>query len=116
MLVENLPVPFDRRVWVQATTLAAADYPVVVICPRDTDAAAYDYREGGHFSRSPRPPRPGLLGHVRKSGGAFPAPPPPACVVSPRHGFAVVHGANPPDLFFLIALLFRPLGVRFVFD
>jgi len=116
MLVENLPVPFDRRVWMQATTLAAADYPVAVICPRDDDAAAYEYREGVHIYRYPLRSRAGLLGHVLEYGMALPCTLALACVVYARHGFAVVHGANPPDLFFLIALFFRPLGVRFVFD
>ena len=33
IIVENLPVPFDRRVWLEATTLAGAGAQVSVICP-----------------------------------------------------------------------------------
>ena len=32
-IVENLPSPFDRRVWQEATSLAAAGYEVSIICP-----------------------------------------------------------------------------------
>src|SRR3954453_16634270 len=34
IVVENLPVPFDRRVWLEATTLARNGYRVSVICPK----------------------------------------------------------------------------------
>jgi len=33
IIVENLPVPFDRRVWQEARTLKAAGAKVTVICP-----------------------------------------------------------------------------------
>ena len=34
IVVQNLPVPFDRRVWLEATTLTRAGYQVSVICPK----------------------------------------------------------------------------------
>src|SRR5262245_51117540 len=34
IIVENLPCPFDRRVWQEARTLAAAGYAVSIICPK----------------------------------------------------------------------------------
>ena len=34
IVVENLPVPFDRRVWLEATTLARHGDQVTVICPK----------------------------------------------------------------------------------
>ena len=33
IIVENLPVPFDRRVWLEATALRNAGYQVSIICP-----------------------------------------------------------------------------------
>src|SRR6476646_3574897 len=33
ILVENLPSPFDRRVWQEATTLRDAGHEVSIICP-----------------------------------------------------------------------------------
>ena len=37
ILVQNLPVPFDRRVWMEATTLQRAGYRVSVVCPKMKD-------------------------------------------------------------------------------
>jgi hypothetical protein len=34
ILVQNLPVPFDRRVWQEALALNAAGHEVHVVCPR----------------------------------------------------------------------------------
>jgi hypothetical protein len=34
IIVENLPVPFDRRVWQEATTLSKNGYTVSIICPK----------------------------------------------------------------------------------
>jgi len=33
IIVENLPVPFDRRVWQEANTLREAGHEVSIICP-----------------------------------------------------------------------------------
>ena len=56
IVVENLPVPFDRRVWAEATTLAAAGYTVSVICPMGKGyAAEYELLDGVHVYRHPLP-------------------------------------------------------------
>ena len=34
IIVQNLPVPFDRRVWLESKALTAAGYDVTVICPK----------------------------------------------------------------------------------
>ena len=34
IIVENLPSPFDRRVWQEACTLTGAGYKVSIICPK----------------------------------------------------------------------------------
>jgi len=33
IIVQNLPVPFDRRVWLECRTLTRAGYQVAVVCP-----------------------------------------------------------------------------------
>src|SRR5512144_850714 len=116
MLVENLPVPFDRRMWMQATTLAAAGYQVAVICPAGEFGIGHELLDGVHVYRYPLTARPGLVGHLLEYGVALPLTLLLSCIVYWRHGFDVIQGANPPDAFFLVAVLFRPLGVRFVFD
>src|SRR5215468_8840898 len=34
IIVENLPVPLDRRVWQESIALRDAGYEVIVICPQ----------------------------------------------------------------------------------
>jgi glycosyltransferase involved in cell wall biosynthesis len=117
MLVENLPVPFDRRVWMEATTLRRAGYQVSVICPQGRDAPRWHERlEDVDVYRYPLPSFRGFVGHIVEYGIALLATLALSLVVLWRHGFNVIHSANPPDLFFLIAALYKPFGKRFVFD
>jgi glycosyltransferase involved in cell wall biosynthesis len=118
IIVENLPVPFDRRVWSEATTLAAAGYEVSVICPATRgQTAAYEFLEGVHVHRHPLALEgEGPLGYLREYGSALWHESTLAWKIWRERGFDVIHGCNPPDLIFLIALMFRPFGVRFLFD
>ena len=117
MLVENLPVPFDRRVWMESTTLRRAGYQVVVICPRGRDGARWHERlEEIDIYRYPLPSLSGVAGHIAEYAIALLATALLSLIVAWRHGFDVIHAANPPDLFFLIAALYKPFGKKFVFD
>ncbi|MFZ5433933.1 MAG: glycosyltransferase family 4 protein [Calditrichota bacterium] len=117
ILVENLSVPFDRRVWQEATTLARNGYRVSVICPRMVDRKPYERLEDVHIYRYPLPYT------ARRALGYFIEYPWAmlftffyAVYVSLRRGFRVIHACNPPDLFFLVALPFKLFGVKFIFD
>lgn len=118
MIVENLPVPFDRRVWQEATTLAKAGYKVTVICP--TSAALTTREETLEGIRILRHPLPheggGALGYVREYAAALFWECRLAWKAWRAGRFAVIHVANPPDLMFLVALPFKLLGARFIFD
>src|SRR5262245_25329237 len=116
MLVENLPVPFDRRVWMQATSLARAGYQVAVICPAGDLPAGYHRIDDVHVYRYPLTSRGGVVGHLLEYGLALPITLALSCAVYWWHGFDVIQAANPPDALFLVAAVFRPFGVRFVFD
>ncbi|WP_223476359.1 glycosyltransferase family 4 protein [Oricola indica] len=118
IVVENLPVPFDRRVWSEATTLRAAGYTVSVICPTGKGFdAPYEEIDGIHIYRHTLPlDARGALGYLREYSSALFHEARLAFKVKRRHGFDVIHGCNPPDLIFLVAWLFRPFGVRFLFD
>jgi len=118
ILVENLPVPFDRRVWQEACTLRDAGWTVSVICPTGKgfekryelldDVAIYRYRLSLEAS--------GALGYALEYGVALFW----SFVLSLRvlmtRGFDVVHACNPPDLFFLIGAFYKLFGKKFVFD
>ncbi|MGW2296764.1 glycosyltransferase family 4 protein [Streptomyces violaceorubidus] len=116
ILVENLSVPFDRRVWQECTTLRDAGWDVHVICPRggkrDTEAEAVV--DGVRIHRYPlRAATGGPAGYLREYGAALWHTARLARRVGPVD---VVHACNPPDLLFLPALWLKRRGARFVFD
>lgn len=119
IVVENLPVPLDRRVWLEATTLRAAGYQVSVICPmgRGWDDP-YEEIEGIRIWRHPMPPEAhtGAVAYAREYGAALWHWFRLARKIRREAGFDVIHGCNPPDLIFLLAWRYRLAGVRYLFD
>ncbi|MFH9350817.1 glycosyltransferase family 4 protein [Kitasatospora sp. NPDC017646] len=116
ILVENLSVPFDRRVWQECTTLRDAGWTVDVICPRgskrDTEPEAVI--DGVRIHRYPlRAATGGPAGYLQEYGSALWHTARLARRVGPVD---VVHACNPPDLLFLPALWLKRRGARFVFD
>lgn len=119
IIVENLSVPFDRRVWQEALSLRRAGWTVSVICPMGWGhTARYEEIEGIHIYRHPLPlDAAGLGGFVVEYSAALFWEFILSLKVLRRHGFDVVHACNPPDLIFLIGLFYKTLfGKRFVFD
>lgn len=118
IIVENLPVPFDRRVWLEAMTLRRAGAEVSVICPAAKGfTARYEVIEGIHIYRHPMPPEGNTaLGYLIEYGAALAWEFWLALKVLSRHGFDVIHACNPPDLIFLVAAPFKLFGKRFIFD
>ena len=119
IIVENLPVPFDRRVWSEATTLAHAGYEVSVICPKGKGAtASFEIIDGVHIFRHPLPVEArGAPGYLLEYGAALFW----EFVLSLRvlfgRGFDVIQACNPPDLLFIIGAFYKfVLGKKFVFD
>jgi glycosyltransferase involved in cell wall biosynthesis len=119
MIVENLPVPFDRRVWLEATALQRDGYEVSVICPRMKGFnAAYEEIEGVRIHRYRAPPdAKGALGFAFEFTWCFLA----TTWISLRiaftgPGFDVIHACNPPDTFWLLARFWSLFGRRFIFD
>src|SRR3954451_2842959 len=116
LLVENLSVPFDPRVWREARALRDAGLDVTVVSPQgqDRDTEPEIVLEGVTIRRFPLPQSDGSpFGFIREFVTA--------CWRALRlawkeRPFDVVHVANPPDLLFAVALPFRLLGAKFVFD
>ena len=118
ILVENLPVPFDRRVWTEATTLRAAGWQVVVISPRGEDSRRWhETIQGIEVFRYPLPTTAsGFAAHLLEYGVALPMTLLLALLVRIRGRIDVVQACNPPDFLFPIGRLLRRLGAAFVFD
>jgi|HubBroStandDraft_1064217.scaffolds.fasta_scaffold59794_2 glycosyltransferase involved in cell wall biosynthesis len=118
IIVENLPVPFDARVWGEALSLSAHGYDVTVLCPKDKKSRkGYEYLDGVHVYRHP------MFGEGNSIAGyliEF------FCAlifeffytawIFLRRGFHVIQGCNPPDDIFLVALPFKIFGVKYIFD
>ena len=119
IIVENLPVPFDRRVWQEATALREAGYGVSVICPVGKGYGLRRETIGGiNIYRHPLPAeRPGAFGYLLEYSVALFWQMVLSIRVLIRHGFDVIHACNPPDLIFIVAAFHKLLfGKKFVFD
>jgi len=119
IIVENLPVPFDTRVWNEATTLAAAGYGVSVICPATAGFdRRFETRDGVCIYRHPLPAAAaGKLAYLGEYAAAAFWQSRLAWRVWRERGFDLIHACNPPDTVFLLGLFFKLLaGKRFVFD
>jgi glycosyltransferase involved in cell wall biosynthesis len=119
ILVENLPVPFDRRVWQESRALRDAGYEVTVICPRTAGFPSGRERLEGIDIRRYRPwlEADTNLGFLVEYGVALAAMFWHLLVLRLRGRIDVIQACNPPDLLFLAALPFTLLGkTAFIFD
>jgi glycosyltransferase involved in cell wall biosynthesis len=118
IIVENLPVPFDPRVWKEACTLHNRGYQVTVLCPQDKrHMKRHEVLNEIHIYRHPLPEAGhGALGYLREYACALFWEFVYAWWIYLRHGFHVIQGCNPPDDIFLVALPFKLFGVKYIFD
>ena len=118
IIVENLPVPFDTRVWQEATTLVANGYTVSVISPKGKGYDAdEEILEGVHIYRHALPVEGnGAIGYLQEYSYVLKEELRLAKKAYQEVGFDVIHGCNPPDDIFLVAGRFKKYGVKYVFD
>ena len=118
IIVENLPVPFDTRVWQEATTLAENGYTVSVICPKGKGYTAdEEFLDGVHIFRHDLPIEGnGAVGYLKEYYTALREEMRLAKKIYKEIGFDVIQGCNPPDDIYLVARKFKKYGVQYVFD
>jgi len=119
IIVQNLPVPFDRRVWLEATTLSRSGYSVSVICPKAKGFnASRETLEDIDIFRYPLPfDASTKLGFIAEFAWCLLY----SLWLSWRvalfgRGFDVLHACNPPETYWILGWLWRPFGVAFLFD
>ena len=100
IIVQNLPVPFDRRVWLECQALVSVGHRVTVVCPKGDDDPAYEvvdnvelYKYRGHFSRGSK------IGFVWEYASSFLTTAWLTLKARRSGRFAVVQACNPPDIF-----------------
>ena len=118
-LVEDLSVPFNRRVWQEALTLRRTGFEVVVLCPQGHkhDREPFEVKEGVEIHRYPLTPSDGgMFGYAREYATALWRMRRAIKKLARGRTFEIVHACNPPDLLFLAALSLKRAGARFIFD
>ena len=119
IIVENLPLPFDRRVWQEANTLRDAGYKVSIICPTGKGyEKRYEVIDNIHIYRHPLPLEgSGPAGYVLEYGAALYWQFNLSLRIYKKRGFDIIQACNPPDNIFLIGLFYKIFfGKKFVFD
>jgi glycosyltransferase involved in cell wall biosynthesis len=118
IIVENLPVPFDRRVWQEAQALHRAGWTVSVICPTNSDfPKTFEVVDDIAIYRHPLPPEGrGGLAYLREYSAALLHELRLLFKVHRERGFSIIQACNPPDIIFLAALPFKLMGKRFIYD
>jgi len=118
IIIQNLPVPLDRRVWLECQALREAGHRVSVVCPKGPGDPRFHVLDGVEiYKYRPYPPTTRAIGFVIEHIYAFAMTTWLCLKVWRRARFNVLQACNPSDIFWPLALLFRLLGrVRFVFD
>jgi glycosyltransferase involved in cell wall biosynthesis len=118
IIVENLPVPFDRRVWQEANTLSENGAKVSIICPKMKGyVKSYECINGIDIYRHSLPVEAkGASGYIIEYMTAFFWEFVLSWKIYFKKRFHVIHGCNPPDLIFVVAIFFKLFGVKYVFD
>jgi len=123
IIVQNLPVPFDRRVWLECQALTAAGYQVAVVCPKGKGDPAYQVVDGVElYKYEPYAPGGSKLSFVAEYAYSFTATAWKTFLARARGGllrgrFDVIQACNPPDIFWPLAIFFKAAEhTRFVFD
>lgn len=118
IIVQNLPVPFDRRVWLECQSLRAAGYGVSVVCPKGEGDPKQHVVEGvALFKYRPYSPTQSQLGFLAEYLYSFVMTAWLTVKVWRRHRFDAIQICNPPDIFWPLVFLFGVVaGTRSVFD
>jgi glycosyltransferase involved in cell wall biosynthesis len=117
IIVQNLPVPFDRRVWLEACALRDAGFQVSVVCPKGPGDPSFQVIEGIRIRKyRPPPPTSGALSYAWEFAYCWTRTLFLVLRAAAQEGFDVIQACNPPDTYWALVAPFKPFGKRFVFD
>ncbi|HEX5496883.1 MAG TPA: glycosyltransferase family 4 protein, partial [Mycobacteriales bacterium] len=117
VIVQNLPVPLDRRVWLECRALVEAGYRVSVVCPRGPGDPAHQYIDGVAIHKyRPAPAARGPVGYLWEFAYSWLRTAWLVWRVWRSDRFDALQACNPPDTYWALARLYTWRGVRFVYD
>ena len=120
ILIENNAYPYDRRMFNEAQALKKAGYEVSVICPKGEQSDEQMFTESVGGVKVYRYPmvrhRGGKFGYLFEYAWSLLCTSLLTLLVWSRDGLDIVHSANPPDIFFLLAWPLKAFGKKYVFD
>lgn len=117
IIVQNLPVPADRRVWREAQALVGAGFHVSVISPKADGDPAFQHLEGVDlYKYAPPPPTNGVIAYLYEFVYCWLATARLTLRVLRRTGVDVIQACNPPDTYFALAAPLKLFSMKFVFD
>lgn len=117
IIVQNLPVPFDRRVWLECQALVANGYRVSVICPKGPGDPAHQVIDGVSIHKyRPAPQADGMAGYAWEFVYCWARTAALSVRVRRQGRFDAIQACNPPDTYWALARLWRLGKVKFVFD
>lgn len=117
IIVQNNPVPLDRRVWLQCRALVATGYDVSVICPMDVGDPSFEVIDGVALHKYDPGPEPASApAFIRSYARAWLLTAHRAFRIARTKPIHVLQACNPPDTYFPLAAMLRRRGTRFLFD
>ena len=117
VIVQNLPVPLDRRVWLECQALRSAGYEVSVICPRGPGDPRLEIIDGIRIHKyRPAPQASGAVGYLWEFAYSWLRTAWLSRRVWRRRPFEVLQACNPPDTYWALARYWKRRGVLFVYD
>lgn len=101
----------------EARTLKWRGFLVSIISPGNPEQKKFEQIDNIFVYRYAKPPKAnGYLSYLWEYAYSFLATLYLTLKIYCKHGFAVIHTANPPDIFFILGLIFKPAGVKFIYD
>jgi len=117
IVVQNLPVPLDRRVWLECQALRDVGYDVAVICPKGPGDPSFEILNGvSLYKYHAAPATTGLLSYALEFAYCWSRTVLISVKVFRRHRFEIFQACNPPDTYWLLGAFWRLFGVAYVFD
>ena len=117
IIVENLPVPLDYRVWLIANTLRDNGYHVTVISPAADKYPAGEFLiDGISVYRHNLPNADSLYYYLWEYAVALWQEFRLSIKIFKKNKFNAIHACNPPDVIWIIGLFWKLFGVKFIYD